>query len=144
MIRTIAFTTLAFVSIGAFNVQAAQQPAGAGTTQNAAPVPMSERQKIDFLLDELAKSDVIFIRNGQGMTGAAAKVHLSNKMRSWTKPIITVDDFITNIATNSSQTGKPYEMKNAAGVQVKAADWFHKKLEEVTGKPAAAPEAPAQ
>jgi hypothetical protein len=91
----------------------------------------SEKDKIDYLLGQLASSDVTFVRNGEDHTGAWGKDHLEQKMKDANKPDMTAEDFIADIASKSSHTDKPYLIKARDGTTVEAGQWLKEKLAQM-------------
>lgn len=91
---------------------------------------LTEPQKIDALLDTLSNSQVTFIRNGESMDTEAARQHLEDKLKT-TKAVVTVEDFIAKVASQSSHTGKPYLIKLKNGKEVESATWFRERLKEL-------------
>ena len=89
---------------------------------------LSENQKIVALLDLLDQPGIMFIRNGEAHKGSEARKHLEDKMR--VHPVKTAKAFIEEIASTSSQTGKPYMVRFSDGKQVEAGKWLSKKLAE--------------
>lgn len=95
----------------------------------SSPQPQDiEQQKIHYLLDKVASSDAIFIRNGQEYKGADAKAHLERKLKYAGSRIHTAEDFIAYVADKSSFTGKPYMVKKPDDTQVTANAWLHEQL----------------
>ena len=62
---------------------------GVGPLRSAA-----EQAKIDFLLQEVKKSDDVFIRNGREFSGPRASGHLATKLRFAGNRVQTATDFI--------------------------------------------------
>jgi hypothetical protein len=85
--------------------------------------------KIEYLLGVIAKSECIFIRNGEEYDGAAAANHFRRKMEAVETPITKVDEFIENIASNSSTTGAPYRMRTLDGTESEIGPWLRSQLE---------------
>lgn len=78
----------------------------------------SERDKIKFLLDTIADSNLSFIRNGETYTGPLAYKWLKWKMHHpqyRSDPIDTAEAFVTRVAVRSEKTGDPYQVKFADG-----------------------------
>lgn len=92
---------------------------------------MTEKQKINMLLDRIESSDCIFIRNGVRHNSKAAREHLELKLSKAGGRIKTARQFIKYLASKSSWTGRPYcvEMKN--GTKYKAADWLTMQLKDI-------------
>ena len=95
---------------------------------HAAP---SEQEKIGYLLDAIASSDLIFIREGREYSGKDARDHLQEKLYFTGRRIKTAQQFIDHIATGSSITGEPYYVKMPDGTKMESKDWLEKKLAEM-------------
>jgi hypothetical protein len=67
---------------------------------------------------------VIFIRNGENYPAAEAAEFLESKWKASGKKIATKEDFIREIATKSSTTGKDYLVVPENGEQKRLADWL--------------------
>ncbi|MGB0454953.1 MAG: DUF5329 family protein [Bacteriovoracaceae bacterium] len=102
-----------------------------------------EEKKIDYLLREVAKSGAIFIRNGSEHDAQKASEHLRNKMEGarkrfrWfgKKRAMSAKEFIEKIASESSMSGKAYQMRLKSGEVLKTQDWLFQKLESFSKKP---------
>jgi hypothetical protein len=90
-----------------------------------------EHNKIMYLLDTIASSDLVFIRNGVEYNGKEARDHLQEKMDDAGDSIHTAEDFINDIGSESSTTGLSYYVRFADGTQVEAGIWLHNKLAEI-------------
>ncbi|MGH7131150.1 MAG: DUF5329 family protein [Phycisphaerales bacterium] len=108
-------------------------PATPQTTPPAAPTtaPLSENQKIEKMLTLLAESDAVFIRNGVDYDGKAAAAHLRSKWSTAGSRIKTANDFIDGLASKSSTSGKPYQVRKKDGSTVLAGDWFRQLLAQI-------------
>lgn len=95
---------------------------------------MSERDKIQALLNRIETSELIFIRNGSEYSSRDARKHLDLKLSRAGSAIRTADQFITHIATGSSWTGTPYYIKLRDGSVVKSARWLRTILAELEKK----------
>ena len=91
----------------------------------------TEKDKIDYLLGKLATSHVSFIRNGEEHNGAWAKAHLEKKFKDLSGQDLTADEFIRNVASTSTQTGKPYLIKSKDGHTEEAGKWFKEQLDKM-------------
>jgi len=86
-------------------------------------------EEIDYILNAVATSNCIFIRNGKEHEAEAAKDHLSLKRRRGKRYFSSADEYIENLASSSSWTGKPYYIR--CGEEEKLAkDWFKAVLQE--------------
>jgi Family of unknown function (DUF5329) len=94
------------------------------------PSPI-ERSRIEYLLAVVASlDDAQFIRNGKAYDGQAAANHLRTKLRAAGPRVKTAEDFIRYCASESSVSGKPYEIRFADGQVSPSADFLRQKLVE--------------
>ena len=71
-----------------------------------------EEARINAMLEGLAqKKDLIFVRNGDEHTCDEAVSHLRLKLGNTRNRIDTAEQFIDQVASSSSITGKPYIVK---------------------------------
>lgn len=84
--------------------------------------PLTEKQKIEWLIAFIAKQEGSFIRNGSEYTPSQAAEHLRMKWKKADDKIKTAQDFIKHLASTSSVSGKPYQilLKNGQKVNVGA------------------------
>ncbi len=94
-----------------------------------------EKGKINYLLQEIGQVDGVFIRNGSEYAPEEAvshlKMKLDNAMSSWFAPNQedwTAEMFIEKLASESSFSGKPYQIKLHNGQTFLSKDWLAKKL----------------
>jgi hypothetical protein len=80
-------------------------------------------REIDHLLNTVAGSDCIFIRNGKEHDAAAARDHLALKRRKGKRYYSNTEEFIDRLASSSSWSGKPYRIR-CGDDEVLAATWF--------------------
>ena len=90
-----------------------------------------EQARIDFLLRgiETAKG-VTFIRNGKAHDAADAGSHLRRKLAYADERIQTAEQFIKHAASESSVTGRNYQVRLADGTTLDAATYFKQQLRE--------------
>ncbi len=102
----------------------------------AAPSPV-EQARIDKLIRhvELQKG-MVFIRNGSEYTCEQAAQFLRGKMESMGKEVATAREFIERIATRSSMSGKPYQIRLADGTLLPAAHYLTDQLKRIESQPA--------
>ena len=100
-----------------------------------------EEARIHSLIYEIEQLDGVFIRNGKKHSPEQASAHirmkLENAMKSWFAPEKdqwTAELFIEKIASKSSISGKPYQIKLQTGQTVDAGDWLRERLNDI-GKP---------
>ena len=80
--------------------------------------------EIDYLLATVAESDCTFTRNGKDYAGAKARDHLQMKRERGKRYYHNTEEFIENLASKSSWSGKPYKIKCGDTPQSDAGDWF--------------------
>ena len=94
------------------------------------PSPI-EHSRIEYLLAVVASlHDAQFIRNGKAYDNQAAANHLRTKLRAAGPRVKTAEDFIRYCASESSISGKPYEIRFADGRVSLSADFLRQKLLE--------------
>ena len=92
----------------------------------------SEQLRIDALLAAIDReSTLIFIRNGSEHTVQEAVSHLKLKLRRAGNRISTAEEFIDHLATDSSFSKKPYQVRRPGGEPEPAGPYFHRLLLEV-------------
>lgn len=104
--------------------------------------PKEEDAKIAYLIKEVKESQVIFVRNGDEHSAMAAADHLQTKMTRARKTFgffgamkpIRVETFIEKIASKSSMSGKPYQVKLPDGNIISTEDWLKEKLKSYPKK----------
>lgn len=96
-----------------------------------------EAAKINFLLDQVGRVDGYFVRNGKDHSPESAVAHMrmkmDNAMDSWFAPDKdqwTAEMFIDKIASTSSLSGKPYQIRFKSGKLVNTGEWLHECLKE--------------
>ena len=97
----------------------------------AVPGP-STKAEVEQLLTRLASSGCRFQRNGSWHNAAEARVHLQRKYRYLLgrQLVGTTEDFISLAATQSSMSGKPYQVK-CGNAQVTSDQWMSDQLKQV-------------
>jgi len=92
---------------------------------------VSESARIEALLAAMEHAEgLVFIRNGKEYDGAEAAAHLRRKWDATKDRVRTAEQFIEYLATKSSMSGKPYEIRLGDGTVVPAADWLTERLDE--------------
>ena len=77
---------------------------------HADPSPAAQVE-IDHLLEFVAASPCTFIRNGASYPAAEARDHLAGKLKFARSRISTTEEFVLNLATESSMSHEPYKVK---------------------------------
>ena len=90
---------------------------------------MTESMKIEALISGIERlPNAVFIRNGSEYDGKKAADHLRQKWKYAGKRISTADQFIDNLATASSFSGKKYRIRFADGRTADSGVYFHEQL----------------
>ncbi|GHN00971.1 hypothetical protein WSM22_24600 [Cytophagales bacterium WSM2-2] len=90
-----------------------------------------ETRKIEFLLKEVEQlKGAKFWRNGASYSPRQAAEHLRSKWKRAGKQIRTSTQFIDNIASKSSASGKAYEIELMDGTKVQTSAFLYGKLKE--------------
>jgi hypothetical protein len=88
---------------------------------------LTEKEKIERLIGAVAElKDAKFIRNGEEYSAAEAADHLSRKWRAAGGEIKSAEEFIDAIASKSSATGEPYQIRMPDGQIVPANEYLRK------------------
>jgi len=91
---------------------------------SAALAEDNTEQEIDYLLNTVASSDCVFIRNGKEHGPEAARDHLNLKRRRGKRYYTTADEYVEKLASSSSWSGKPYFIRCGDSEQQPAGEWF--------------------
>ncbi len=91
----------------------------------------AEKQKIETLIKTVAASDVRFIRNGEEHGPVEAAEHLHSKWQRAEEEVKTLNDFIEHIASRSSASGQPYQIKLKNGEIVPAKTWMQEQAKNL-------------
>ena len=96
----------------------------------AAELPQSVMQEIEQLLGALGSSGCRFYRNGSWYGAADAQAHLTKKYEYLRrkKLIESAEDFIAKGGTESSKSGKPYQVQCGQEGAVESAAWLQAAL----------------
>jgi hypothetical protein len=87
----------------------------------------SEAERIEAALKAIEGSKISFVRNGDEHNAKAAADHLRSKLKKAGKDVKTFDEFVEHLATKSSLSGKPYQVKLEDGTLVPLARWLREK-----------------
>jgi hypothetical protein len=98
----------------------------------AAMPSATAKAEIDQLLTRLESSGCQFERNGSWHNGAEARAHIERKYRYLLNRQLvgSTEDFILGAATQSSMSGKPYQVK-CGNTQVTSGQWMAEQLKQV-------------
>lgn len=94
---------------------------------------LSEKEKIQFLLDEIEKSGVIFVRNDEKHNSKEARSHMERKLGHAGNKIKTAEQFIDYLGTKSSMSGKVYYVIFPDGSKMESAKWLRTLLKKIEG-----------
>src|SRR5271167_4415745 len=91
----------------------------------AAAPPVAEVE-INHLLELIERSGCEFFRNGTWYDGQRAQAHLRAKYDALaaSNQIKTAEDFIEKAASNSSISGRPYQIRCGGGAAMTTHQWF--------------------
>jgi hypothetical protein len=89
---------------------------------------LSEGERIESLLKAIEESGLVFLRNGSDHDGPAAAAHLRRKLDAADDRVRTAREFIDGIATKSSMSGEPYQVRLADGTVSDLAPWLEAQL----------------
>ncbi len=102
---------------------------------NTSPNWPKQQQRIEALLQAIEQADLTFIRNGSEHNAKQAGEHLRMKLKraqnSWFAPdkeTWTAEMFIDKLASKSSFSGKPYQIRFTDGEQVDSSLWLYQQL----------------
>ena len=100
-------------------------------TPRVVPVSMADESRaedldrtIAYLLQHVARSNLIFIRNGVMYSPREAEEHMRRKYEYFKKKIQTPEDFIRLCASMSTVTGRPYQVKLPDGRVLRTDQWM--------------------
>jgi uncharacterized protein DUF5329 len=88
----------------------------------------SLNETIDYLLQYVANSKAVFIRNGSEHTPAEAADHIKAKYAHFKNQIKTPEDFIRLSASKSLLSGKPYLVRPRNGKETQLDLWLTEAL----------------
>ena len=104
-------------------------PAAMTQASETAIRPLSENEKIESLIAHVeGLKDAKFIRNGIEYDAKTAGAFLRGKWDTNKAKIKTASDFIQQVATKSSTTGKPYLIRLKDGQEHKSGEYLAEQL----------------
>ena len=89
-----------------------------------------EDPEIDYLLQEIGKSECVFIRNGSRHSAEKAEDHLRMKYNRGRRYATSAEAFIERLASKSSMTRKLYMMECPGKEAKPSGEWLMLRLEE--------------
>jgi hypothetical protein len=106
-------------------------PGGVGATG----LPPDQTQQIEALIAAIGRlSEAAFIRNGQSYDAATAAEFLRRKWRQRAAEVGSADDFIGEVASFSSTTGRPYLIRFSDGREVPCSVFLRTELSNLRKK----------
>jgi hypothetical protein len=100
----------------------------------AAPVPATEKQKIEALIHQVnGLKDASFVRNGSTYNSSYAATFLRRKWQANQSEVRTARDFIDKVASISGTSGKPYLIRFKDGKEIHSRDFLLAKLKNLEG-----------
>ncbi|MDR1872611.1 MAG: DUF5329 family protein [Deltaproteobacteria bacterium] len=103
----------------------------------ALALEQNEKLRVEFFLQALAQEkDLIFISNGREYMVNRAVNHLRRKLNSVEDKLSTAEEFIDQVASKSSLSGKSYLIRRPGGQNEEAGPYFHEILTKIPKNPA--------
>ena len=95
--------------------------------------PIKVQTEVNFLLGFVEGSGCEFYRNGTWHDSKAAQSHLRDKYKYLVASnlVNTAEEFIERAATESSFSGKPYEVRCNGGATMTSNQWLRKELTRI-------------
>jgi hypothetical protein len=98
-------------------------------SSSAQALSLQEETRVNTLLSALEKrSTRVFIRNGDAHSAAEAGGHLKLTLGHTRDRLRTAEQFIDQVASSSSISGKPYWVREPGKAERKAGDFLHELL----------------
>ena len=103
------------------------------STALAAGLPVGARAEVEALLDRLSSSGCQFNRNGSWYGATEASAHIRKKLDylDGKGRLQSAEDFIRLAGTESSQSGKAYQVKCGSAPAQASAAWLQLRLLEI-------------
>ncbi len=89
---------------------------------------------IEYLLAQVANSELEFVRNDKMHAGPDAAKHMRRKYEHYADRIHSPEDFIELAATKSILSGKKYQVRDGDAV-IPTAEWLHDLLNDYRASP---------
>jgi len=98
-----------------------------------ADTPVKVQNEVSFLLGYVTGSGCEFYRNGDWYNARKAVAHLRDKYKYLNDRnlVSTTEQFIERAASESSFSGKPYQIRCSGGAAVTSQQWLTEKLVEL-------------
>lgn len=89
-----------------------------------------DEREVAYLIDFVAHSGAVFVRNGSEHNAQNAADHLAMKYQRAGRYAKTAEDFIDHLASKSSIKRKPYYIILADGTELTSHDWLYSALND--------------
>jgi hypothetical protein len=99
------------------------------------PGVLTETEKVELLIERVRASGHTFVRNDKEHSSKDAAEHLTMKFEAAGDRIKTAQEFIKDVASRSSLSGKPYFLRTADGTEHLTRDWLSAQLREIEKPP---------
>lgn len=111
--------------------------AAAATLPALAALPAQAEREIDRLITALSQSGCQFQRNGSWYDASDAQAHLRKKYAWLVKRdmVDSAEQFIERAGSQSSISGKPYQVRCGGRPAVTSASWLNTRLAEIRRTP---------
>ena len=106
-----------------------------GSADAVAALTLAGQKEIDYLFGYLANSRCEFYRNGTWYDSTKAEAHLRGKYGFLKFSVNMTEDFIEKVASRSSLTGKPYQVRCGLGAPLPSSQWLMNELMRYRLKP---------
>jgi hypothetical protein len=101
---------------------------------NALALEVPEKARVEAFLQHLStKTDIVFVRNGSRYPVSKAVSHLRTKLSRAADRLYTAEEFIDNVASRSTMSGRPYSVILPDGKEVPAGPNYRDLLRESDG-----------
>jgi hypothetical protein len=106
---------------------------GASLPVHAAELSVAAVKEITQLLERIEASNCAFMRNGSWYTPAEARLHLQRKLDYMVerKMLGSAEQFITDTASASSLSGRPYMVRCGNNEPMPSAAWLNAELRRI-------------
>ena len=106
-------------------------------TSSAAEPPPYEQARIEKLIHHVEiQKGMTFVRNGTDYSCQEAAKFLRGKLEAMGHDVSTAREFFDRIASRSSSSGKPYQVRYSDGRLMPAAQFLGEELKRLEGLPA--------
>lgn len=104
-----------------------------GIAFHPCPAHAGMQSEIDHLMQAIETSGCTFERNGYSHDGQEASAHIRKKYAYVKRKVTSTEDFIRYAATQSSVSGRPYQV-TCDGIEMPTAEWLVQELARFRGE----------